>query len=142
MCDNVSDVILNAEAIVTATTSESPVLPNNRDSLMEKLVISIGSYRPNMQELPDCMYELSTEVVVDSPAAFHEVGDLINPLRAGIISASDLVNIRDFIRGGRSPKIVGTRIFKSVGYAEYDLLAAALFHDCARRKGLGIEVSI
>lgn len=141
-CASAADVLDRASCVVTATTSATPVLPDDHDLLRGKLLVSIGSFRPAMQELPDAAYGLASRVVVDSPHAAHEVGDLIGPISRGLIAPDDIVQMADLLLGSKALDGNPTRIFKSVGFAAFDLFAAELMVRTARARGLGQEVSL
>ena len=59
------------------------------------------------------------QVVVDTPDAHHEAGDL---LQAGL-DVSRLPSLADVVRGRAAPK-TGPVLFKSCGWAGWDLAAA------------------
>jgi ornithine cyclodeaminase/alanine dehydrogenase-like protein (mu-crystallin family) len=76
----VEELLLNSEAIVTATTSKSPVLPNKTELFSEKSFIGIGSYTPLMREFPEAVFSKTNKIFVDTHFAKKECGDLIFPL--------------------------------------------------------------
>jgi len=88
--------------VVTATTSAEPVLPDESNLLVNKHFISVGSFSPTMQELPDSVYRLAGLLAVDSQHAGQEVGDVINPIRKGIIRESDVFSIAECVTGKRT----------------------------------------
>jgi ornithine cyclodeaminase len=90
-----------------------------------------------MQELPNAVYELAQCAVVDSDAARHEAGDLINPLAAGVLSADNIYHLAELVTGARRVDVRRTTVFKSVGMALYDLYAASAFVAEAERVGRG-----
>ena len=126
-CRDVDEVLARAEVIIAATTSSEPVVPPDRTVLAGKHFISVGSFKPSMQELPNALYELAGQVVIDSQAACEEVGDIINPAAAGVISANDVIHIADLVTQRRTIDVDRTTVFKSVGMALYDLYAAQVF---------------
>ena len=87
---------------MTATTSAEPVLPDESNLLVNKHFISVGSFSPTMQELPDSVYRLAGLLAVDSQHAGQEVGDVINPIRKGIIRESDVFSIAECVTGKRT----------------------------------------
>jgi len=138
-CADVTDLVRRTDLIVAATTSSTPVLPDS-DLLRGKTLVSVGSFRPHMQELPDAAYRLAGAIVVDSPAAIHEVGDVINPVAAGLVPADRVTGLADLVSGTHAAT-GSTRIFKSVGHAIFDLFAARHFHRLAVERGLGQELN-
>ena len=81
--DDVGELLARTDVVIAATTSAEPVLPDDPALLAGKHFISVGSYRPAMQELPDAVYRLAGHLVLDSDFARHEVGDAINRLKRG-----------------------------------------------------------
>jgi ornithine cyclodeaminase/alanine dehydrogenase-like protein (mu-crystallin family) len=136
-CTDPADLVRRTDLIIAATTSSTPVLPDS--DMRGKTLVSVGSFRRHMQELPDSAYRLAGAIVVDSPAAIHEVGDVINPVAAGLVPAGRVTNLADLVSGVVAPAN-GTRIFKSVGHAIFDLFAARHFHRLAVERGLGQEL--
>jgi len=136
-CTDVRELLTKAEIVITATTSSDPVLPDELHLLERKHFLSIGSFKPSMQELPNTVYQLAQQVVVDSPAATTEVGDLIEPLSLGLINEHDIIQIADLVIGKRAIDTTRTTVFKSVGMALYDLYAACAFFAEAQRLDRG-----
>lgn len=136
-CRDSATLVLRSPAIITATTSTTPVLPDDRGLLENRHLLSIGSFRPNMQELPDAAYTLTDTVVVDSDVARHEVGDLINPLKSGRLRDDGLIHLAELVAGRKTVNTDTTTVFKSVGMALYDLYAAQIFHAAAETQGRG-----
>jgi len=140
-CADIGELLDRTQVVIAATTSSTPVLPNEPELLAGKCFISVGSFRPTMQELPDAVYELARYVVVDSDAAKHEVGDLIGPLSSGLLHESDIVHLADLVIGRRALGTSQTLVFKSIGMALYDLYAARALLAEAQRKCRGTELS-
>jgi ornithine cyclodeaminase/alanine dehydrogenase-like protein (mu-crystallin family) len=134
-CVDVRELLSQAQVVITATTSSTPVLPDEPSYLENKHFISIGSFKPSMQELPHAVYSLAQTVVVDSDATKHEVGDLIEPLSLGLVREENVIHLADLVIGKRSIDTARTTAFKSVGMALYDLYAAQAFVDEAQRLG-------
>lgn len=141
-CKNIYDVLDRTDVIVTATTSSTPVLPDEPDILRNKHFISLGSFKPTMQELPDSVYQLTGQLAVDAEHARHEVGDVMNPIRRGILTDADVYPIAECVLGKRSVDTGRTTAYKSVGAALYDLFVAQAFHAAARARGLGREIAL
>jgi ornithine cyclodeaminase len=95
-----------------------------------------------MQELPDSVYRLAGSVIVDSEHARDEVGDVINPLKRGILRETAIVPISDYVTGQRVADRDATLVYKSVGAAFYDLFVARAMSRAARARGVGLEVAL
>jgi ornithine cyclodeaminase/alanine dehydrogenase-like protein (mu-crystallin family) len=116
-----------AEIIITATNAREPVLPDDESLLKNRLIIGIGSYKKNMREFPDTLYRLAGKIYVDTMHGLNESGDLIYPLKNGLLGESDIIGARDLIKGKDNIGI--TSIFKSVGTALFDLYGSVLVYE-------------
>jgi ornithine cyclodeaminase/alanine dehydrogenase-like protein (mu-crystallin family) len=134
------ELLERTNLIVAATTSPEPVLPDEPALLENKHFISVGSFRPTMQELPDSVYRLAGQLAVDSEHAAHEVGDVINALQAGLLQKTDVFSIGECVLGQRAVDVSRTTAYKTVGAAMYDLFVAEAFYRAAKTKGVGLEV--
>jgi ornithine cyclodeaminase len=119
------DAIEDADLVCTCTTSPSPVfdgrlLPNGAH------VNAVGAYTPDTRELDDATIRRAAVVVETREAAMAEAGDVVIPLRAGVVDASHVVaDLAEVVRGARvrrSPDDV--TVFKSVGVGFEDLAIA------------------
>ena len=140
-CLDVHELLSKTRVVITATSSNDPVLPADRKLLEHKHVIAIGSYRPSMRELPNLVYQLTQQVVVDSNEAKSESGDLIDPISLGLLPKEKIIHVADLVTGRRSVDIGRATAFKSVGMALYDLYAAQAFLAEAQRLGRGTVIN-
>lgn len=86
----------------------------------------VGAFKANMRESDDETMRRS-RIYVDTEKALHEPGDLIDPLRDGVIRESDIQGtLFQLCRGEVAGRGGGEEItlFKSVGTAVEDLAAA------------------
>ena len=141
-CGNATELLERTRVVITATTSSEPVLPDEPSLLKGKHFISIGSYRPTMQELPDSVYRLAGRLVIDSEFAREEVGDVINPVRKCILKEADVFSIGKLVTGQRSVDLSRTTAYKSVGMALYDLYVAQALYEAAVHKGIGHHIHL
>jgi ornithine cyclodeaminase/alanine dehydrogenase-like protein (mu-crystallin family) len=141
-CRDARELLERTDVIIAATTSALPVLPDEPALLMNKHFISIGSFKPTMQELPDAVYRLAGMLVIDSEQARTEVGDVVNPVARGILSDENIFHIGELVVRRREMALERTTVFKSVGMALYDLFVARAFLAAARRKGIGVAVRL
>jgi ornithine cyclodeaminase len=123
---NSSELCENTEVIITATNSEEPVLPEDKMLLKGKTVIGIGSYKPTMREFPNILYTLTDRIYVDTIDGLKESGDLLDPVKNGMLYENQFISIDKVIRGDDHPG--KTRVFKSVGMALLDLVGAKLVY--------------
>jgi ornithine cyclodeaminase len=140
-CYSVEELLAKTNIVVTATTSASPVLPDDPDLLSGKHFIGIGSYKPSMQEFSDSVFKLTGELVIDSEFARHETGDILNPLTKGILTEENVFTIGKIILGKKKMDVTKTTAYKSAGMALFDLFVAQKMYEQAQRKKIGIQVS-
>ena len=141
-CGDAREVLAHTNLIIAATTSAQPVLPDDATLLAGRHFISIGSFRPTMQELPDAVYQLAAHIVIDSEAAREEAGDVSAPLEKGLVTSGNVFTIGQLISGQRSIDVSRTTAYKSVGMALYDLHVARALYAEATRRHVGHEVAL
>jgi len=127
-CKSSEELCNASEIIITATGSHHPVVPEGGAWWKGKTIIGIGSYKPDMREFPDNLLKSLNQVFVDTRVALEETGDLIEPLKRGLIDVAQVILLSDLILN--KVKITGeTRFFKSVGMAAFDLYGAKLVYE-------------
>lgn len=133
------ELVEQSSIIITATNSRTPVLPDQEELYTNKHIIAVGSYTPDMQEIPDAVFKQAKQIIVDSVHASHESGDVINPLKMGFIKADQVIPISKIITEKASINTKATTIFKSVGMALFDLAAAKYVYQKAIENNIGTE---
>lgn len=120
--------------VITAATSATSPLVLAEDVTPGTHVDLIGAFTPAMVEADPALVTTAS-LFVDVPEALHEAGDLTGPLRDGILQQSDVrATLADLCTGahpGRESTEEVT-VFKSVGTALEDLVAAGLVWDAHR----------
>lgn len=136
------EAIEHADIICAATTARTAVF---QDAAVVRgtHINAVGSFTPQTCEVPAETVLRATVIVDSREAAWEEAGDLIQPLNAELID-------RDHIRAELGEIVLGAKpgrtrddqitLFKSVGLAMQDAIAARCALDAARRLGLGREV--
>jgi ornithine cyclodeaminase len=137
---NADELCRNSEIIITATNSCYAVLPDDQNLLKGKSIIAIGSYKPEMVELPDSLFPLLENVFIDVEVAIEESGDLIHPISKGILRREQIKVLSDILEDKISINKNQTTLYKSVGMALFDLFAASYFYQKALESGTGVEV--
>jgi alanine dehydrogenase len=134
--------IVEADIICAATTSNTPVFEDN-DLKPGVHISAIGSYTPDMQEIPAETVARAYVVVDSRSAALAETGDLIQPIQSGLFGEDHIqAELGEIVLGrkaGRSSP-EGITYFKSVGVAVQDAVAAQLAVQNAKSLGLGTEI--
>ena len=118
----------DADVVATATTSPRPVL--HREWLKDKVHVSaIGAFYPDYRELDTKIIKDSKLVVDEIESIMHEAGDVLIPIKEGIITADHIYcELGDIIidrKEGRT-KRDGITVFKSVGVAIQDSSVSSL----------------
>lgn len=137
VADDPAAAVRRADIVVTATTAHSPVFDGN-DLQPGAHVTAVGSFMPDVQEI-DAVTVERAYVVADSRAmALEEAGDLIIP--RAVVDAE----IGEIINGARPGRQGDAQItlFKTVGVAVQDVVAAALVLDRAVAEGIGTVVDL
>jgi ornithine cyclodeaminase len=136
------DALDGADVVCAATTSAVPVF-EDADVPAGAHINAVGAYMPSAREVPPETVRRAYVVVDSRHAAWAEAGDLIQPLRAGVIDRDHIrAELGELLLGRASGRADTARItlFKSVGIAVQDAVAARVAWDNARRLGLGTEV--
>jgi len=140
-----NDAVSGVDVLVTATNSMNPVFDASALSLGTH-INAVGSYRPDMQELPSEVFRRYPKVVVESlEAALQETGDFIIPCAEGMWSPSQLyAELGDIVRGAVASRetMEETTIFKSVGLAAMDMVVAKMAYERAMRLNIGQRIDI
>lgn len=141
-CPSGDEVVRKSDVVYACTTAVSPVFSNNTELVRDTRFISVGSFRPDMQELPDVVYKDADLLLIDSAAALREAGDVINAQKNGFIKKEQIITLGDVLAQKVKLKNPSKKVFKSVGMAAFDLAVASALYESADAKGLGKKVSI
>ena len=129
----------NADIICTATTSATPVIAY--ENLKQGVHINaVGAFKPDMQEI-DTETIVNSIVVVDSrESVLAEAGDLVIPIKQGLITEdhvhAEIGELNNGTKTGRTSDEQIT-IFKSCGVAVQDAVSASIVLKKAERENLG-----
>ena len=130
-----------AHIVVAATTSPSPVFDGD-DLSPGAHINGVGSHAPGVREL-DTKTLVRSKIVCDSvEACLVEAGDLLIPIEEGALSESDIHGGLAEVIGGKLPGRQTDEeitLFKSVGLAFQDAVAAQHTYRQAKILGLGME---
>jgi len=134
--DEADDAMEDADVVVTATNSSKPVYSRSLQPGVH--LNAVGSFKPEMQELPSESMLVANKIVVESTeAAMEETGDLKVPQEEGILTENSLHGelgniVAGKISGREDDKEV--TLFKSVGLAIVDIVVANYFYKKALEK--------
>jgi len=138
------EAVDGADVVCTATVSRTPVFCDG-DLAAGVHINAIGSYKPDVQEVPAETVCRAVVVVDHRESALVEAGDLIVPLRQGAITEAHIhAELGEILAGKTSGRTSEsqTTLFKSVGVAVQDLAAASRAVANAERQGLGRIVAL
>jgi ornithine cyclodeaminase len=125
---NLESAAREADIVSCATLSAEPLIRGAWLKPGAHLDL-VGAYLPELRESDDEAVKRSTLFVDTRAGALKEGGDLLQPLKAGIIKESDVAaELADLCKGRHPGRKSDTEItlFKSVGTAIEDLAAAKL----------------
>ena len=120
-----------ADVVVCATLSRTPLVHGAWLRAGAHLDL-VGGYTPEMREADDEAVRRATVFVDTREGALHEAGDLVQPIRAGVLRETDVAaDLFDLCRGRHPGRRNDAEItlFKSVGTALEDLAAARLVYE-------------
>ena len=133
-----------ADLICTCTTNSNPVF-EHKDLRPGAHITGMGSYRPNTRELGTDVIKNSIVIVDSYEGALNEAGDIVIPIREGAITKDHLYATIEELVSESKPVPEDERkttVFKSLGMALEDLVAADLTYRKAVEKGIGKEVQL
>ena len=136
------ELLALSDIIVTATTSQTPVF--NGDSLRQGThVNAIGSYKPHVREVDDVTIRRARIFVDSYEHALKESGDLMIPLRTGVIGEHDILGeLGELVLGRKKGREHQDEItfFKSVGLSVQDIAVAQKVLEKAIRGNVGLVI--
>jgi len=138
LASNPRQAIQDADIIITATTSSTPLFDGN-DLKLGTHITGVGSFTPEMQEVDEVTVYRARVVVDSREACLAEAGDIIIPKATIDAELGEIIN---GLKQGRQSDDEIT-FFKTVGVAVEDAAAASAVLTEAEKNGLGtiIEVS-
>lgn len=125
---DIKQAAFEADLITCATMSDQPILEGKWVKSGTHVDL-VGSYKPHLREADDDLIRKASLFVDTVEGASQESGDLAIPLAAGVIELTDLKGtIFGLCRGEHKARQNDQEItvFKSVGHAAEDLIAAQL----------------
>jgi ornithine cyclodeaminase len=143
LAESASAALAEADVICCATRAATPLFAD-ADLRPGTHINGVGSYTPELAEVPAATVGRARVVVDQRAAAWAEAGDLIQARDAGLLDAAAIVELGEVLAGqaaGRSD-VEQITFFKSVGNAVQDMAVGQIALAEARRLGLGVEVAL
>uniref|UniRef100_A0A8C2VDP7 Ketimine reductase mu-crystallin n=2 Tax=Chinchilla lanigera TaxID=34839 RepID=A0A8C2VDP7_CHILA len=122
VCSSVQEAVTGADVIITVTMATEPILfgawvkPGAH-------INAVGASRPDWRELDDELMEQAVLYVDSREAALKESGDVL------LSGAEIFAELGEVINGVKSAHCERTTVFKSLGMAVEDMVAAKLIYD-------------
>lgn len=142
--NSAEQAVHGADLIVLVTSASEPVV---RSEWIKPgaHVIGVGACRPNQREMDPALIARSRLFVDSRAAALVEAGDIVMGMADGAFGASHICGelgevLAETIEGRRSSKEV--TIFKSLGLAVEDVVAANLVYQRALDQDVGLELQL
>lgn len=142
---NAQEAVINADIITTVTTSTKPVF-DGKWVKKGAHINGVGSYTPKMQELDEYLLQNADSVYVDSKdAVLSEAGDLLIPIEKGLFGKERIKGeigeiILNRVKGRTNDEEI--TIFKTVGTAVLDVVAAYYIHKNAIDNEIGLKINL
>lgn len=138
------EAVRNADLVVLATSSSEPVV----ESAWIKAgahIMSVGACRPNQREMDPALVKRARLYVDSREAALAESGDIVQGIQERLFTSSHIVGELGELLDKRVDGRLSDRdvtIFKSLGLAVEDVVAADLAYRRAMGKNAGQEVEL
>ena len=124
-----------ADVVTCATTAATPIV-HGAEVRPGTHVDLVGGFTPTMREADDVLIAKAAVFVDTYVGALAEGGDVVEPIRSGVLNRSDVrAELAELCRGEKEGRRGATEItlFKSVGTALEDLAAAQMVHGALGR---------
>lgn len=138
------EAVRGADLIVLVTSSPTPVIEDAWVSPGAH-VVCVGACRPDQREMPPALVARARLYVDSRAAALVESGDIVQGIKDGLFGP-------DHVRGELGEVVLGRvagrsddqqiTIFKSLGMAVEDVVAADLVYRRAVEAGIGTELTL
>ncbi len=142
--DDPSEAIRGADIIIAATNSFTPVFDGSKVEPGTH-VTGVGSYTLDMREVDTALVQRARVIVDQREAVMEEAGDIVGPIRDGVVDESIIVGeIGEVVLGRVQGRTADSEItfFKSVGNAVQDVAVAARVLRVAESEGRGLVVDL
>ncbi len=136
--------VRGADVVVLVTSSPRPVVSDAwvRDGAH---VISVGACRPDQREMDPALVTRARLVVDSRDAALVESGDVVQGIAEGRFDHLHVAGELGEVAAGRVAGRLDSRqvtVFKSLGLAVEDVATAAVVHEGAAQRGLGVVLAL
>ncbi|MFB7664840.1 ornithine cyclodeaminase family protein [Kitasatospora sp. NPDC056138] len=138
IADSATAALAGADVICTVTSSYEPVLADSDVAAEGVHINAVGAFGPTCRELPSELVGRARIFVDSRQAALAEAGDLIVPLRDGVITEDAIVaEIGDVLAGADGRLGDELTLFESLGLPIQDVVACAEIYRRAVERDAG-----
>ncbi len=133
-----------ADIVVCATTAHDPVFPG-KTLRPGTFVVAAGAYEATTREVDSDTIRRAAKRVIDSRAdSLAHAGDLVIPMREGVLAEADIAQISEVVSGQRPGRESDQEIiyYKSSGVPIQDLITAQHIERRAIERNLGTMIDI
>ncbi|XP_045051453.1 ketimine reductase mu-crystallin isoform X1 [Desmodus rotundus] len=129
ICSSVQEAVTGADVIITVTMATEPILfgewvkPGAHINGSVCCFSAIGASRPDWRELDDQLMKQAVLYVDSREAALRESGDIL------LSGAEIFAELGEVVKGMKPAHCEKTTVFKSLGMAVEDTVAAKLVYD-------------
>jgi len=141
--ETAEEAVRGAQIVVTATNAKEPVISSEWIAPGTHLNV-MGSNQAARREVPAELVQRADLIVVDSiEQARMESGDLVMALEEKDWSSPKMVELKEVVAAGVPARTSPHQItlFKSIGLAVEDVIAAAFVYERAQAQGIGNPVA-
>jgi len=138
------EAVRGAHVVLLATSSVTPAI-DHRWVDPGAHVIALGACRVSQREIDPALIARSALFVDSKAAALAESGDIVQSIAEGLFSAAHIRAELGDVAAGRAPgrsSPAEVTLFKSLGQAIEDLVAADLAYRRASQAGRGIRLTL
>jgi alanine dehydrogenase len=141
--DHAGEAVVGADLIVLATSSPAPVIESGWVKPGAH-VTSVGACRPTQREMDPELVARARLFVDSRVAALVESGDVVLGIQEGRFDAGHIAaEIGELVNGARGRTAeTDITVFKSLGLAVEDVMAAGLAYRRAVERGIGQELTL
>lgn len=122
ICSSVQEAVMGADVIITVTMATEPILFGEWVKPGAH-INAIGASRPDWRELDDELMKQAVLYVDSQEAALKESGDVL------LSGAEIFAELGEVVKGVKPAHCEKTTVFKSLGMAVEDMVAAKLVYD-------------
>ncbi|CAI0403145.1 unnamed protein product [Linum tenue] len=132
------DEVIGLGDIVSCATNNADAAPLVKGGKLKRgaHLDLVGSFKENMRECDDAALRRAGAVFADNEAALVEAGELVGGFERGVIGKGEVGLLVELIKGERAGRkdCDEITVFKSVGSAVVDMLAAQFAYEARARK--------